>query len=416
MLSKKDKNIADVLGDAGYGLSQLSPDGSLSMASELVIVPSQLAYLQIPAAELRNFVDGIFPALAKNEIADSAMGFGHRYREGHDLLLDVPGTFANHGPFEGFKHAGHIIFTDFPTKAGIPIPGFSQTGLGHLLEQAGISSGWVQVSLFDSGVGILAIADGADTLTLALQGSLDMSCAVAFQTFGSGVLEVGLAMYTQNPLMLAGGIENILAGVISTWETFTVYVNPLDFIGEGATSALLGFGIAFGVAGESLGESTINAVRGGTVGALFSVSSAFGFGALAGFIAYRLGSALAETHNHSAQSQLSIDENSYRMLVEEICAGRIDIGELLLKAEPRWIGKDIDLLLGGKSKLLMCAENELPASGIQLNAQPRYLRGHPAILGNEVRVLATDPAQLTSIYQRAIKMASLRGCAHISKE
>lgn len=407
MLSKKDKNIADVLGDVGYGISQLSPDGSLAMASELVIVPSQLAYLQIPAAELRNFVDGIFPELAKNEIADSATGFGHRYRVGHDLLLDVPGSFSNHGPFEGFKHAGHIILTDFPTKAGIPIPGFSQTGLGHLLEQAGISSGWIQVSLFDSGVGILAIADGADTLSLALQGSLDMSCGVAFQTFGSGALEVGLAMYTQNPLMLAGGIENILAGVISTWDTFSVYVNPLDFIGAGGTSALLGFGVAFGVAGESLGESAINAVRGGTVGALFSVSSAFGFGALAGFVSYRLGAALAEKHNHSAQSRLSIDENSYRMLVDEICAGSIDVKELLLKAEPRWIGNDIDLLHGGQGKLLMCGENELPARAIQLNAQPRYLRGNTVDLNSKARVLTTEPVQLTSIYKRAIQMASL---------
>lgn len=336
-MNLRRKDIADIMGDSAYGLNQAGDAASSGLTSELIVVPAQMAYLEIPAKELRNFVDGIFPAFAKNSFADSASGFGHRYRAGHDLLMDVPQTIYSQGSYEGFRHAAHIILTDFPTRAGIPIPGFSQSGLGNLLEQAGIHNGWLQVSFFDTGIGVLALAEGSSTLTQALQGNLVMDFGTACQTFGTGGVEIGFAMATQNPLLLAGGIQDVLAGVVSTWKTYSVYVDPLDFFGAAGTSALLGFGIAHGLVGENLKDATLDAIRSGTIGALYSVSTAFGYGALAGFVVCRLAGALAKHHREIAQGQLSVDSHSYGLLIQELCSGNIAVKTLLANTEPKWI-------------------------------------------------------------------------------
>lgn len=148
-----------MLGDATCGIVQTKSGYSASLATELLVSPGQLIYMHIPAKELRNFADSMFPDLAKNSIADCARGMGHRYRAGHDIFLDVPSTLLNDGPEAAIKHLGHIIATDFPTKAGIPIPGFSQSGLGHLLEHWGIPKAWMSLNISDAGLGFLAIAD-----------------------------------------------------------------------------------------------------------------------------------------------------------------------------------------------------------------------------------------------------------------
>lgn len=318
-MNLRRKEFGDA-GDLAFGLAQSASPDTASLAGNLLVIPGQMAYVHIPATELRNFVDGLVPSLAKNQIADCATGYGHRYMAGHDLLLNVPATFGSHGANAGIKHAGHILLTDFPTKAGIPVPGFSHSGLGHLLEQAGIARGWLQISLFDAGVGVFACADGATNLIHALQGSLLMDFGTACQTFGIGGVEIGFAMASQNPLLLAGGVQNVLAGLVSAWQTVSVYVDPLEFLGAGGMSALLGFAVANGLVGENLSDATFTAVRSGTIGALFTVSSAFGFGALAGFVACQLGRALAQAHNRAASERLTVDRHSYDLLVKELVA------------------------------------------------------------------------------------------------
>lgn len=321
-------------GDA-YGIALATDSGRESLACHLSIVPAQMVYMQIPARDLRNVVDGIFPSVARNPIADCARGFGHRYRAGHDLLLDVPATMGRHGIADGLRQAAHIVLTDFPTKAGIPIPGFSQSGLGQLIERAGIHSGWLQLSFFDSGVGILALADSASSLAQALHGALPMDFGTACQTFGAGSVELGLAMSTQNPLLLAGGLQDLLAGVVSTWQAFSVYVDPLELLGASGFSALLGFGIAHGLVGEDLKDSTLDAIRSGAMGALYKVSAAFGYGALAGLLVCRLACALARKHDREEQAQLSVDEHSCRLLIRELCSGNTDV-LALLKGTEAW--------------------------------------------------------------------------------
>jgi hypothetical protein len=394
------KDFGDA-GDVVFGLTQTANPDTASLASDLLVVPGQMAYMHIPATELRNFVDGLAPSLAKNQIADCASGYGHRYMAGHDLLLDVPATFSSHGASAGVKHAGHIILTDFPTKAGIPIPGFSHSGLGQLLEQAGIAKGWLQISLFDTGVGVFAFADGATNLIQALQGSLLLDFGTACQTFGMGSVEIGFAVATQNPMLLAGGVQNVLAGLVSTWQTITVYVDPLDFLGAGGTSALLGFAVAHGLAGESLTDATLTAVRSGSIGALFTVSSAFGFGALAGFVACQLGRTLAQSHNRAASERLTVDRHSYELLIKELVTGNPLVGELIERAMPNWGVPEKHALLNANAPTIDASFDILSSDPMILKTVPRVLSDAPRELSSIGLRIENDPDELLTIYRRA---------------
>jgi hypothetical protein len=341
------------------------------MKAAAVIAPTQLAYVTIPADELRSFVDGLFPKLATYPAADSlAAGQGHRYVAGHDLFVDVPSTVANEGTVEGTKHAGHILLTDFPTKAGIPIPGLSESGLGHLLEQVGIHRGWLQVNLCEAGLGILAVAEGSPDLIQAIHGALLMDVGTFFDTFVEGGIEVGISIATENPILLAGGLENIAAGIISTWNTIVVHVDPFAFLGSAATSAIIGFAVASGLVRSSLGNATIAGIRSGIVGSLFAVSPAFGFGALAGFVLYTLGGKLATLHDSRMQALLSVNDESYRQLVIELSSGNVNLHDFIERASPQITFLD---------RLEM-----LPTE---------YMN-----MGHQVRTLPDDSARLVSCY------------------
>lgn len=399
-MNLRRKDFGDA-GDVVFGLAQTANPDTASFTSDLLVVPGQMVYMHFPAEKLRNFVDGLAPGLAKNQIADCASGFGHRYKAGHDLLLDVPATFSRDGASAGVKHAGHIILTDFPTKAGIPIPGFSHSGLGQLLEQAGIAKGWLQISLFDTGVGVFVFADGATNLIQALQGSLPMDFDTACQTFGMGSVEILFAVQSQNPMLLAGGVQNVLAGIVSTWQTITVYVDPLDFLGAGGTSALLGFAVAHGLAGESLTDATLTAVRSGSIGALFTVSSAFGFGALAGFVACQLGRTLAQSHNRAASERLTVDRHSYELLIRELVAGNPLVGELIERAMPKWGVPEKHALLNANGPTIEASFDILSSDSMILRTDCRVLSDAPCELISVGLALENDPDELLTVYRRA---------------
>lgn len=408
-MNLRRKDLGDVLGDASYGVTQAGGGHGASLATELLVSPGQMVYMCIPASDLRNFTDNLFPDLAKNRIADCASGMGHRYKAGHDLLLDVPQTFLNHGPTEGLKHLGHIIATDFPTKAGIPIPGFGQSGLGHMLEQWGIPKAWMSLNISDAGFGFLAIADSHSTLMAALQGQLSMDFGTAAQTFGAGALELKLAMIaTTNPvLMTAAGIQNILAGLVATWKTYSVYVDPLDFFGAAGMSALIGFGFAHGLAGESLTDATRDAIRSGTIGALYSVSTAFGYGALAGFVVCRLASALAKHHNAQTQGRLAVDVHTYELLVDTLCSGNPDIKSLLVATEPRWLPTD-GQVLPDKTRSLPSAAKPLPETVRTVEGRPVTLSTEARRISDQTITLPDDPKKLSDVYRSALSSLALQ--------
>ena len=284
-----------------------------------IIAPAQFAYMALPSRGLREFVDSSFSYFAKFPLADGlASGWGHRYRAGHDLFLDVPATTVKHGLFNGYKHAGHILLTDFPTKAGIPIPGFSQSGLGRWLEAAGISRGWLNLNVCDAGVGVYAVSEGSLDLMRALDGSLQMDEWVFFDTFVEGSLEIALAVYTENPILLVAGVENILAGVLSAWDTVSVYVDPFVFFGSSVSSAFMGFLVGYYIAKQSVPDAIKSAIRSGTIGALFAISPAFGFAAISGLLAQTAGKALAQNHRRDQELMLAINKESIRLFVEEV--------------------------------------------------------------------------------------------------
>ena len=402
-MNLRRKDLGDVLGDASYGIVQADGGHGASLATELLVSPGQMVYMHIPASDLRNFADSLLPGLAKNPIADCASGMGHRYRAGHDLLLNIPSTFVNHGPGEALKHVGHIIATDFPTKAGIPIPGFSHSGLGHALEQWGIPKAWMSLNISDAGFGFLAIADGHSTLMAAIQEQLSMDFGTALHTFGAGALELKLAMIaTTNPvLMTAAGVQNILAGLVATWNTFSVYVDPLDLFGAAGMSSLLGFGMARGLVGETVSDATRDAIRSGTVGALYSVSTAFGYGALAGFVVCRLAHALAKHHNTQSQNRLSVDSQAYRLLVETLCSGGTELKGLLAATAPRWLSTngpvlaDTPRILHSSTKSLSTRVRTLNADSVTLPDQAHELSSRPFTLPDE-------PSGLSEIYRSAL--------------
>lgn len=375
------------------------------MEAAATIVPAHMVYVNISANELRKFVDGVFPSLAVNPIADSARGFGHRYVAGHDLFVDIPKTVVSHGPSEGLRHAGHVILTDFPTKAGIPWPGLSQSGLGPLLEQAGIHRGWLQISLFDGCVGVLAIAEGSSDLAQALNGALAMDTWVFFDTFVEGSIEIGLSLVTQNPLLLFAGIENLLAGIVATWNELTVYISPLDFFGAAGISALIGFSLAYGLARGSLSDVGKDTIRCGAVGGLFAISPAFGFGAIAGFATYRLGLALAKKHAISLNTSLSINEETYQLLVDEMCAGNLPAQELLKRALPSLTLADNFPNLPIRDILFKGNIHTLSSNCNMLNHQVETLPEYVPVLNSHMCIILEEPPFLANLYRTVLTSA-----------
>jgi len=361
------------------------------------IFPGQAVYAKLDAVVVRNFIDSTFAKFANCPEADFLKGYGHRWEGGHDILIDIPKTLANDGwlkphPIDAFQQAGHIILTDLPTKAGIPIPGLSgSSNLGQWLVDSGIPKGYLSIHWADGALGFLAISEGSTDIIQAINGSLAMNALTFYDTFAEGGAEIALALAAKGAWGLAafnpafavfGGIENILAGIISVYQTASVYVDPLVFFGSAGMSAMIGFGLAYGIAGESLREVSINGVRSGAAGAFFSLSPAFGYGALAGFVAYKLGGELAKLHNESMRAVLTIDDKAYELLLDELCKGNVQLAEFLDRAETRISFIDNAATLSTRSNLL--------------DANARMLTEKHHYLGSDVKVLASNSTHLNS--------------------
>ncbi len=283
------------------------------MEAIIKIIPEKLAYISIPSDSLRYFIDHLFPSFAKCQTADYLTGFAHRYRGGHDLFLDICSTFKGQGLKETIHQAGHILLTDFPTKAGIPIPGFSQSGLGGLLQEWGISSGWLQLNVCDTTVGIIAVAESHPELCDALDGLIEMNSSTFFDTFVEGSLELTFAYLWQNPVLLFAGLENITTGFITTWQTYSIYVNPLEFFGAGITSALIGFFITRILKSDNKNLAYLNAIKSGAIGLSFVINPAFGFGAVLAVLSFQFGKYLAK--KKETVSSVKIDINKTELFL-----------------------------------------------------------------------------------------------------
>ena len=330
---------------------------SNTIETAAVVKTGSFFYDQIPASAIRENVDSWFPYFAKNLDADTCSGRWHRYKEGHDLLIDVPKTLFDKGPVAAAKHAGHIIFTDFPTKDGIPIPGFSNSGLGKLLEECGISRGWLNISSFDTGIGILAVAEGHEDLLAAISGDLDMSGTVFFDTFVEGTLEVIIGFSRKNPFLALGGVENILAGFISSWKTISVYVDPTLFFGSVCSSMLLGGILGFAIgsmipASQEMILAYESAGRSGALAAFFSVETAFGFGALLVLAVIQSSKLLAKEHERNACTVFSCTHDSFKRLLESYLTGNSSLVSFLSSSK-------LDTVLDNSTRLALRSKSNL---------------------------------------------------------
>lgn len=250
-------------------------------------------YWFLPASAVRSCCDSLFPELAKDIGADSASGYMHRFKAGHDLLTDV--VFSEQDFSSKLHRAGHILLTDFPTKAGIPIPGFSENGLGHYLVEMGIPKGWMCLNICDFGIGIYALPEGSEDLVSALAGDLPFNF---FDTMGEGAFQLSGAIVTENPLLLLSGIENVAAGVISLGREINPYFQLESFLGSTFAGFAIGCAVSLltcrGKSPRAFAELFYyRSARAISLGALASVSPFVAIGASAGCLAYYFGKALA---------------------------------------------------------------------------------------------------------------------------
>ena len=265
----------------------------------LFIALNDSLYRAVPADTIRHTVDTLFPSLAKNSTADCLAGAFHRYRGGHDLILDVGKTVTEQGFGKGLKHAGHILLTDFPTKAGIPIPLLSQKGVGGTLQSLGVSPKWLNINLGDTLLGGLTLIEGSSDLSAALSGQMPMDFSSFCDTFGEGALEIGAGFYSHNPLLLAAGAENLIAGLAAAWKHFSWYVPPDLFLGSAALSGGTGIIISKFLLHQETPEALLNSCRSALAGGLFAVSAAFGWGLVGAMIWCEVIRRLAEKHTQS---------------------------------------------------------------------------------------------------------------------
>ena len=297
----------------------MSTDNVLnSLGVKAAVSAGNYAYFQIPADSLRGFFDSMFPTLAKNATADVARGFGHRWVAGHDLLIDVPKTMSQQGIHEATNQAGHILLTDFPTKAGIPIPGFSSSGLGKfLVETCNIPKGYLCLNVMDTAVGILAMTEGTFDLFNVCAKHLRMSPELFFDTFVEGAAEIALGASYKNPLLLFAGIEQVAAGVISTFYTITHplwFVNPVDFFSGSLSAGLLSLLISKFILKKDTPSSLSDAVKSCVVGGLFAISTGFGFGGILALLGCGLGKLMAERDNRDQHLYFRISEEELALL------------------------------------------------------------------------------------------------------
>lgn len=278
--------------------------------------------------KVRNFFDKMFPDLSKDLVADSAHGAWHRWAAGHDILVDVPQTIVDKGVGQGLHQFGHIMCTDAFTKAGIPVPGLSQNGLGKLLVDCGISKGFLNIT-FDGVLSIVAVADGYSDLAAAIANEMHMSVETFFSTFviGSVDVAIGVSILYGHPYsgmcMITAGIEKVLAGCISTYNTLLASSFD-DFLGQSLASAIIGFGLVYFFGGGKYKNRQVdNSIRGGLKSGFISGMNVmvgyFAWGCMLGYAAFCLGNKMSQIESQViSDSTCILLENEIRQAFPDI--------------------------------------------------------------------------------------------------
>jgi hypothetical protein len=187
-----------------------------------------------------------------------------------------------------------------------------------------IPKGYLSINIVEGLCSILVVAEGHSDLINALASGLQMSPMVFFDTFGEGILEIaGGVLLPPSPLklsLLIGGIENTLAGIVSTYKTISSYVSPDLFFGGFIFSAIIG-GILTAIINRNkplpeLFESVFStAIKSGLIGAAGAVSTFFGMGVFLGLTAYIIGKA---ADNYDKKSIIVTEQQTFTIIIEEV--------------------------------------------------------------------------------------------------
>ena len=295
-------------------------------------------YAELDSKVIRKFVDNAFPGLATDPIADCLDGRWHRWKEGHDLLTDVLPRITT-DPGGALHQAGHILLTDFPTVDGIPIPGLSANGIGpqvldsfkdirsqlqndplgigpHILDlfkSHDINSGLLCINIDEAlqgGIGIMAVSESHSDLIAAMNGGT-LDGWTAFDTFGEGVIELeaglhlheliltastGITIY--NPLLVAAAIENVVSGVIRTFNTIQLAIDDMftsieEFFGAVLGGSIIGIGISLFLSrkqstSQRIQRALFTGARAAILGGAGVISPFLSMGLAAGFCFHEL--------------------------------------------------------------------------------------------------------------------------------
>lgn len=288
--------------------------------SKTIVSAGNFAYIKIPSAELRSFFDSAFPELAKNHIADCTSGYFHRFKAGHDILIDIPKTLIEHGPNEASKQLGHILVTDFPTKSGIPIPGLSESGLGQwLTESVGIPKPYLCINAMDAIVGVFFCTEGTLDILNVCANNARMTPELFIDTFVEGATELAVGSVIKNPLLILSGFENLAAGIYSSCYTITHpfwYTNFWDFVGGGLSGGIISFLISKFILKRDNTTCCKNMVKSFSISSLFVASSGFGIAGIIGMVASGYGEFLARKDNVKREIFYRITQEGYLAFVE----------------------------------------------------------------------------------------------------
>lgn len=354
--------------------------------SQLAIKATGIAghywYASLDAGTIRHFVDGAFPGLAKDIIADCASGQGHRWRAGHDLLVDVLPRVTSE-PGGAIHQAGHILLTDFPTKAGIPIPGLSANGIGQQLVEWGIPKGYLSLNIADSAIGIMAVSEShADLLSAMNGGTLDAWSA--FDTFAEGGMELYAGVCTENPLLIAAGIEDIAAGAIRTYNTIELaldemFVTVEEFFGASLAGSLVGMGISLFLSrhqptAQRVQKAILAGGKAALLGGASAISPFLSLGLAAGFCFYEISKAIIDRKVvvreylpgiYKVTLESCMESPSFREAWQAYETSQKLIEQLTTQHE-REITTRLDSIRKGMENLLANIEQNLPSVDVSL--------------------------------------------------
>lgn len=290
--------------------------------AEIFVLPGKAAYMQIPQEKIESFFYKTFSSCIHDSVADVAKGKWHRWKAGHDLLIDVPKRFYNDGIKAGFKHIGHLL-TDVATPDGLPGPLLSKSGLGDfLVNKCGIKIEKLcfnlndAINFVDKGISILCVGEGGMDVLDAFSGKMEMNFTTFCDTFGEGAFQLAFGIPTGNGLAIAAGVENIVAGIVSAWKTYTIHIDLVPFFGATLTSTLLGFLTSKYLCKNDMQESVLKAAKSGLITGLFQLSASFGYGAAAGVAYMEYVKYLAKRDSEAVAKYMRVDKDCYERFID----------------------------------------------------------------------------------------------------